>query len=145
LNIRRQSARWARVDSKTKLTVTAKNNKEATIVTTGKVIIMGKETDVPAQKLKIDLTKPYDPTSEAKLPKGVAVKVEKGAGTEKIMVGGKEYECTWVKFKTGKKNNETETTVWTSKDVPLSGIVKREVKSSVGDTTTMELISFGSK
>src|SRR5829696_51355 len=81
--------------------VTAKSDKEVTIKVSGKVNGM----DIPGQEMKIDLTKPYDPTKAA-LPPGTEAKVEKVKdGTEKVKAAGKEYDTKWetykVKAKTG--------------------------------------------
>jgi hypothetical protein len=136
------------VDGTTRMTVTAKDDKEATIEVTGKVRNMGTEVNIPPQKQKIDLTKPFDPTSMANLPKGGDVKVEKGDAPEKIMAGGKQYECNWMKaastFKVGDMSIQSDIKVWLSKDVPLSGIVKMELKSKLANMT-MELTGSGSK
>jgi hypothetical protein len=109
--------------------------------------------EVPGQENKIDLTKPYDPNSTANLPKGDEVKIEKiSDGKEKIKVGDKEYECTWTNSKMkGKANGvelDAEVKVWTSKSVPLGGMVKTEMKATIAGmamTTTMELSETGSK
>src|SRR5437762_12390276 len=73
-------------DLTVKMTVTDIDDKEATISTVATV----KGMQTPAQTTKIDLTKPYDPTSAANIPKDSKAKVEKlGDGKEKITVGGK--------------------------------------------------------
>ena len=139
-------------EGKVKMTVTAKDDKEATIEVVTKLLNNGKEFDLPAQTQKIDLTKPYDPAATAaaaaNLPKGTDVKVEKGDGAEKITVGGKQYECTWMKAKAtlkfGNMSIESDMKIWTSKDGPLSGMVKMESKSQVANMT-MELTGSGSK
>ncbi len=135
-------------EGKTKMTLIAKDDKEATVEITGKIMNMGMEVDLPPRKQKIDLTKPYDPTSSANLPKGGDVKIEKGDGTEKIMAGGKQYECSRIKatstFKIGDMNIESDVKVWSSKDVPLSGMVKMEMTSKFANVT-MELTGSGSK
>jgi hypothetical protein len=121
--------------------VTATDDKEATIKTTS--TLKGKETASPTQK--IDLTKPFDIASAAMqvMKKG---KFEKTAeGKEKIKIGDKTYECTWI---TGKvvadvngKKSESEIKAWKSKDVPLSGLVKMEMKS---DFLNMQIEISGS-
>lgn len=139
------------IDGTTKMTVIAKDDKEATVEVTAKIVNMGMEVNIPPQKQKIDLTKPFDPTamgSMANLPKGADVKIEKGDTTEKIMAAGKQYKCTCTKavstFKIGETNMQADSKVWISKDVPLSGIVKMEVKSKLANMT-MELTGSGSK
>jgi len=131
-----------------KMVVIAKNDKEATIEITTKASLMGKDLPPQTQTQKIDLTKPYDQTASANLPKGTDVKIEKGQTTEKIKAGGKEYECTWMKakstFKSGELTTESDMKIWISKDVPLSGMVKMEVKSQFANLT-LELSSAGRK
>ncbi len=125
--------------------VTAKTEKEATMKTT----VMAGGQELPGQETKIDLTKPFDPSSTTGLPKGDEVKVEKiSDGKEKIKIGGKEYECTWEKSKVkGKANGvdlDAEVKVWMCKSVPLGGMVKMEMKSEVINMS-MELTETGSK
>jgi hypothetical protein len=132
------------IDGTMRMTLTAKDDKEATMETTGKISFMGNEMNIPAQKQKIDLSKPFDPTAGANLPKGTDVKVEKGDTKEKVKAGGKEYETTWMKMKSSIMNQETEVKIWISKDVPLSGMVKMEMKSAFANVT-MELTGTGSK
>lgn len=141
------AAMGVNIDGTVKMTVTAKDEKEATLEVTGKVKFMGNETPIPVQKQKIDLTKAYDPTNAANVPKGTDAKVEKdGEGKEKIKVGGKEYDTTWTKMKVKTKvanmDFDSDVKVWVSKDVPLSGMVKMEVKSKQADVT-MELSGSG--
>jgi hypothetical protein len=133
------------LDGKMKTTVTAKNDKEATVKTVA--TIMGMET--PAQEAKIDLTKPYDPLTSV-TPKDAEIKVEKtGDGKEKIKVGGKEYDCTWMTIKfTGKAAGmpfEGQAKVWTAKDVPLGGTVKMDMtQKQMGLEVKMALELTGS-
>src|SRR6476469_9359459 len=71
------------IDGNIKQTVVDKDDTEATIEVTGEVSFMGNKMAIPAQKQKIDLTKPYDPTATANLPKGSEATVEKdGEGKE---------------------------------------------------------------
>src|SRR5262245_31822518 len=133
------------IDASMKMTVTDKNDKEVTLKTSIKIMDM----DLPGQETKVDLTKPFDPLSTANIPKGTKAKVEKaGEGKEKITVGGKTYECTWMKLKIAAEvkgvNLDSEVKVWMSKTVPMSGMVKMEMKSNLADMT-MELTNTGSK
>ena len=133
-----------KIDGEIKMTVSAKTDKEATLKTT--VVFMGME--LPGGDQKIDLTKPYDPTKPMD-PKSKDAKVEKlDEGKEKIKIGTKEYDCTWMKVKTvskvGGKENTSEVKVWTSKAVPLGGIVKMEMKSD-STNLSLELKESGSK
>ena len=137
------------IDGKIKMTVTAKDDKEATLKTTATVNGM----EVPGQETKIDLTKPYDPTNLGQIPKGADVKVEKdGEGKEKLKVGNKDYETNWMKLKVTTKANgidvKADMKIWMSKDVPLSGMVKMDMNSKVMDMEfkmVMELTATGGK
>jgi hypothetical protein len=133
------------IEGALKMTVTAKSDKEATVKTT--MTFMG--TELPGTELKIDLSKSYDPLTTLNMPKGMDAKIEKlDEGKEKIKIGKKEYDCTWTKVKSVTKVGDMEVTsevkVWLCKDVPLSGMVKMEMKSDFAKAT-MELEETGSK
>jgi hypothetical protein len=118
------------LDMKLKWTVVAN---DGMIVTLKATAIDGKN-DIPGPETKIDLSKPYNPAVTAGLPADANTAIEKvETGKEKIKVGGKEHDCTWTKFKvTGSvmgMDTESELKVWTSKDAPLSGMVKLEMKN----------------
>lgn len=90
----------------------------------------------------------YDAISAANLKQN-NVKIDKeGEGTERIKVGGKEYETKWTKLKTtsgaGGVTVISEFKMWFSKQVPLSGLVKMETTTS-GLAMTLELTGSGSK
>ena len=114
-----------------KITVTAKDEKEATIKTVA--TIEGQES--PAQEKKIDLSKPYDPVA-ADLPKGAEVKKLED-GKETLTIGKTKYACKWQTTKvTAKlagqdKDFVSEFKIWTCPDLPAGGIVKMEMKSDV--------------
>jgi hypothetical protein len=135
------------VDMTATQTVTAKDDKEATV----KVVVKANGTELPPQEQKIDLTKPYDPT-KATLPPGADAKVEKlKDGKEKLKAAGKDYECKWETYKVTGKANGVEMTgeikVWTSKDLPLQ-MVKMEMTAEVAGMKVemnMELSETGSK
>lgn len=129
-------------------TVTEKSEKEVILQVTGK--IGGR--DLPEQRTKIDITKPFDPTKTNALQAGLDVKVEKGKeGKEKLKVAGKDYDTVWTNYKvTGKAGGleiESEMKAWMSKD--LTGAVARiEMKSTAAGMTfeaTIELTEKGSK
>jgi hypothetical protein len=128
-------------------TVTAKDEKEATV----KMTIKANGMELPGQEVKIDLTKPYDPTKTG-IPAGADVKVEKlKDGKEKIKAGGKEYDCKWESFKvTGKAMGleiAAEVKVWQSKDLPLQMVKMESIAELAGQKveTVMELSESGSK
>jgi hypothetical protein len=120
------------IDVKVKMTVTAKDDKEAklqSVMTFG-----GKE--VPGQETTIDLTKPYDPTNTTGIPKEANAQAKVlEEGKETLNVGKTKYECKWMIMKvTAKVNNmdyESEVKVWSSKDAPMTGMVKMEMKSNI--------------
>jgi hypothetical protein len=128
-------------------TVSAKDDKEATLKVTGKVNGM----DIPAQEQKIDLTKPYDPTKTA-VPPGTDAKVEKlKDGKEKIKAAGKEYDCKWETYKVSGNamgiEMKAEVKVWQSKDMPLQ-VVKMEMTAEFAGMKMemeMNLSESGSK
>jgi hypothetical protein len=119
-------------DGTVKITVKAKDDKEATIVTVATVNGM----ELPGQEAKIDLTKPFDPTNVTAAPKDAAAKVKTlDEGKETITIGKTKYECKWTSYKvTAKAQNmdiESEVKFWMAKDAPLSGMVQMESKTSV--------------
>jgi hypothetical protein len=129
--------------------ITAKDDKEATVKTSGKVNGM----DIPANEVKIDLTKPYDPTkATGNLPPGANVQVEKlKDGKEKVKVAGKDYDATWETYKM-KVNAmgmafETEMKVWQAKELGIP-MVKMEMTAEVGGQkmeVSMEMTETGNK
>jgi hypothetical protein len=129
------------IELEMKQTLTAKDDKEATVKTTS--TFMGKET--PAQTQKIDLTKPFDIADTAMQAKKQGKFEKTGEGKEKVKIGNKTYECQWMAGKVtaeakGQKI-ESNIKVWMSKDVPLSGLVKMEMKS---DFINMQMEISGS-
>jgi hypothetical protein len=125
-----------------KQTVTAKNEKEVTLNTA--TMFMGNA--LPGQETKVDLTKPYDPAAAATGDK--KGKFEKtGEGKEKIKIGNKEYECTWMTGKVTADANgmklESDIKAWFSPSVPLTGMIKLEMKSDLANVV-MELSESGS-
>jgi hypothetical protein len=145
-------ARGQTFEGKTKMTVIDKDDKEAILELKGALSINGAEKELPTKKQTIDLAKPYDfaaMNNTGKTAKSADAKTEKlGDGKEKVTVAGKQYNANWTKTKTtakaGGKSIETEIKVWTSKDAPLSGMIKMEVKSSY-ISMTMEMVGSGSK
>jgi hypothetical protein len=102
------------IEGTVKKQVTAKSDTEVTLTLTSTE--MGKPRSPETQKF--DLTKPYDPLTVM----GRAHKFEKtGDGKEKLKVGNKSYDCSWV---SGKQINDTNVKVWYAKSVLVLGIVK---------------------
>lgn len=90
----------------------------------------GKEdaTELPPEILAMINVAPTD-TAEAPKPK------MKNLGTVKVKVGKETLECAHMQYITG---DETSAEVWTNVKIPLFGVVK-----STAETTTMELIEYG--
>jgi hypothetical protein len=126
-------------------TVTARSDTEVTVKTVVKI------TGGQAQESeeKIDLTRPYDPLTVPALP-GAGVKLEKvKEGTEKVKVGGREYDARWTSYKVSGKLNGLDVTgevkVWLSRDVPLA-LVKVQTTAEVAGkklASVRELIETG--
>jgi hypothetical protein len=136
-----------KLEIKLKVTMTAKDDKQATTKST--ITIDGKETPEPEER--VDLTKPYDADLWMKKfgsPEAKDMKIKKGQEDKETMTIGKtKYECKWQTFKATfkvqgeDKESEVEFKFWTSPDAPLSGMVKLEVMSTSGkDTTKMTMI-----
>ena len=60
--------------------------------------INGKEVPNKRPDQKIDLTRPFDPAGEAAPNANYKWERQKD-GTEKLKIGGKEYDCTWTTYK----------------------------------------------
>jgi hypothetical protein len=117
---------------KTKMTITANDGKEVAYDVESTISANGKETTAPVQKMKVDLTKPWEPIAAANM-KALNLKIDKVAdGKEKIKLGDKEYDTKWTKLKATAKINGmdmvSEYKMWFSKDVPVSGLVKMETE-----------------
>lgn len=135
-----------KMEMKMKQTVVAKDEVSVTLRT--ETTAMGKT--MPAQDTKIMLNQPYEPYKAGFTD---AVVTPLGEGNETITVGGKAYACHWAKVKivaTKPMAVESTTTVWSCKDVPVSGMVKMVTDSTMkmGEKDmvtkmTMELVSAG--
>jgi hypothetical protein len=138
----------ATVGGTTKMTIVAADDKEVIYEVTSTFTYMGQESAGPVQKLKVDLTKSYDPIIAANL-KRTGTKIEKvGEGTETIKVGGKRFKTKWTKLKSTTVVNDvtvvSEFHSWYSKDVPLSGLVRMDTTTGMM-TMRLELIGSGRK
>jgi hypothetical protein len=127
-------------------TVTAKDDKEVTFKVTGKV----NNAEIQPQDLKLDLTRPFDPTKVLAVGGNVApTKVKEG--TEKVKVAGKEYDTKWeaykVKLSAQGMELDADMKVWRAAELPLP-VVKLEMSGAVADTKIdmgMELEAVGHK
>ena len=132
-------------DTKMKLTVVAKDAVSVTLRTVIDMGLVGGE--MPPQDVKYMLDKPYEPI---KTRSSDAVVTQLGEGYETLIVGGKSYECHWIKVKTVETKPlalESISTVWGCKDVPVNHMVKMESEATttrggkvLTTKTTMELI-----
>ena len=133
---------------RTKMTIVAKDDKEVTYDVAATFSFPGREMVAPVQKIKVDLTKSYDPIMAANLQRTGVTFQKQGEGKEKIKLGEKEFETKWTKVQSTSTTNQfttvTEHKMWFSKAVPLSGLVKMEITTSTV-TTTLELIGSGTK
>ncbi|MBN9520418.1 hypothetical protein J0H58_18130 [bacterium] len=129
-------------------TIKAVTAKEATVEVTGTMNGM----PIPPQTQKVDITKDFDPTA-AGLAKNVKdAKVEKLAeGKEKLTIGDKSYEATWLTYKVTTKTPLGDVVgdvkAWVGKDIPL-GLGKMEMSSLVNGMEMkmkMEQTEAGSK
>ncbi len=133
----------------TKMTVIAKDDKQVTIELKTD-LTSGKKMKTTVQTKTIDLTKKYNSLGDGVVnEEGVDVKLEKlGEGAEKINVGEREFDTKWTKTRTTQTfNNKTFVTnfkIWSSKDVPLGGMVRMDTTTSAG-TTRLELIGSSKK
>jgi hypothetical protein len=136
-----------------KMTITAKDDKEVTYQIEGTFNANGQTMTAPVQKQTIDLTKPYDPvaaaTNAATKMSAKGTKIETvGEGKEKLKIGAKEYETTWKKLKATTTVNDmtivSEYKMWFCKDVPLGGLVRMDTDVA-GTTTKLEISGSGSK
>jgi hypothetical protein len=121
-----------------KMTVTAKDDKEATVEVVRTVF----GTKLPGETFKVDLSKAYDPALQPinPDPNNIDLKIEQlDTGKETIKLGDKKYDCTWRKVKlTGSSMGvgiNAECKVWVSKDAPMLGLVKLDYKAKEGEAT----------
>jgi hypothetical protein len=100
---------------------------------------------------RIPLHESYEPYRPLGSKDAMVTKLAEG--DEKITVGGKSYECHWVKVRVVAKlpaPTDATTTVWTCPTVPVTGVVKLESQSAGGSAKkgivsrlTMELVGTG--
>jgi outer membrane cobalamin receptor len=135
-------------ESKTKMIITVKDDKEVTYEITATFTANGVEMTAPVQKQTVDLTKDYSVIA-AKNEKDKGLKIEKvDEGKEKLKIGDKEYDTTWTKTKATATFNGVTTVseykTWMCKDVPLNGMVRMD--TTIGTfTSKLELTGSGRK
>lgn len=133
----------SRIQMEMKQTVIAKDDVSVTLrtETTASGIKM------PPQDVKIRLDQPYEPYKQGFTD---ALVTKMGEGKETLNVGGKSYNCKWIKVKVVSVKPtpiEATTTVWSSSEVPVTGVVKMVTNSttnfngnSMTTKMTMELL-----
>jgi hypothetical protein len=134
------------VDGTITQTVTARDDKEVTFRVTGKV----NNQEIPPQELKLDVTKPFDPTKVLAVG-GSAAPTKVGEGKEKVTVAGKSYDARWeaykVKLSAQGMDLDADMKVWRVADLALP-VVKVEMGATVTDAKIemgMELEGAGHK
>jgi hypothetical protein len=136
------TANGKEIDGSMKITLIEKSESSAKLKTTA--TFMG--FDVPGQENTVDLQKPFDITSVVNLGDRGAKFEKSGEGTSRLIVGGREYETTWVTGKAIAQNGnfiiESEIKVWFSKAVPLSGLLRMETKRRSANVL-LELLEHG--
>jgi hypothetical protein len=136
------SANGKDVDGGMKISVIGKT--ETTLKLKTATTFMG--FDIPGQETTVDLTKPFDLTSVVNLGERGAKFQKSAEGTSKIIVGGREYDATWITGKAVAMNGnfviESEIKVWFSKSIPLSGLLRMETKRRSANVL-LELIEHG--
>jgi len=134
-------------------TVTTKDDKEAIIAVSGKLLGMGMEVMIPAKNETIDLTKPYDPTrATGKLPEGTKVEVTKlKDGSDAFTLAKKMHTTKWQTYKMKMSNMgmdfEADLKVWQVRELNVP-MVKMEMTSEVMGNkfeVLMELTETGNK
>ncbi len=135
-------------EGKHKMTVVAKDDKEATYeLATTTITADGKEWTAPVRTVKIDLTKPYEPIAATNVKNNVKIETL-AEGKEKIKLGEKEFDTRWTKTKVTstlkKMTIISEIKMWFSNDVPLSGLIKME-STMATNPSTWEIIGWGKK
>ena len=114
----------------TTVTVSAKNDKEATLRIFRK--LPDNSIKLPPREEKIDLTKPFHPTKISGLLlivwQGDGVpKIEKiKSGEEKLKAGGKEYSCIWETYKITRKAPFNDVRKETLDEVEIKGWQTKE-------------------
>jgi len=104
------------------------------------------ETVLPATQTKLSLRQLRDPIKLAdKLEHARIEKIK--TGKEAIEVKGERIACEWTKFKVSYsaegKDIESTSKIWTSTDIPVTGMVKLEIEHAGVTTTSTQLVDYG--
>lgn len=109
------------------------------------------------REINVELTKPYDligmvaqfGRDAAILESAPSTFENSGSGKETIKIGAKTYECDWFQVKTNNEDDEWLIKMWFCKSVPLTGLVKMEVKpgseNDISWSYHWELMEFGDR
>lgn len=133
-----------KTEMKMKQTVIGKDNVSVTL--RNETEAMGQK--MPPQEIKIMLDQPYEPYKTGLKDAKVTILNQ---GDETVIVNGKKYDCHFVKVKVVASSPNQITavsTVWSSNEVPVTGIVKMVSESTMNmsgqsmvSKTTMEILS----
>ena len=128
-----------------KQTVTAKS---ATAVTIQVVSTLAGNNKSSSRNVTIDLTNPNDPPEVVQMATFYKGKWEKtGGGREMVTIGAKTYDCHWIAGKgvtmVGGAKFAAEIKVWVARLVPVGGMVKMHMKSTLLNLRT-EITDSGS-
>lgn len=125
--VMRTEAMGQKMEMQTKQSVVAKDDTSVTLRM--ETTMMGQK--MPGQDMKIPLDKPYEPYAQNQDLADAKV-TPLGDGQETITLGGKSYDCRWVKVKVvASKPQAVEVTskVWSCTKVPVTGVVRMETQS----------------
>ncbi len=127
-----------------KQSVKAKDDKEVTLSLETQAGTM----KLPPRDIKVRLDVPYDPINSLTQASKNAKAEKLEDGDETLEVDNKSLKCQWVKMKitvdvSGQKF-ESISKIWTSKDIPVGGLVKMETEVA-GQKVVMILTGFGKK
>lgn len=133
-----------KVSTTLKQIVKAKDDKEVTIA----IETQSGNMKLPAREIKVRLDQPYDPATSIRQMGGNNKAEKIDEGTETVKIDNQFYPCQWVKMKisvdaAGQKF-ETTSKVWTSKEIPVGGLVKMETEVA-GQKVVMLLTGHGKK
>jgi hypothetical protein len=126
-------------ESEMKQTVIKKSDVDVTLEMAMKAAGM----EMPKQTVTIKFDQKYEPWKQNP---NATVK-ELGSGTEKLTIGDKTYDTEWKEFESTSnamgREIKSKSKIWTSKDVPLGGMVKMTSDIAGLGSTTMELTGSG--